>query len=93
MSPLSKIALRRIRDRKRAKEILDRGTADVYENYRALYRLWTSNNAAVQELRPFFRIPGIEPDGALSVTDDFRKIVQSLAQEILPLVSDPEARK
>ena len=92
MTPASKTALRRVHDRKRANTILEslsQGTSDVYESYRALYGLWRSNNAAVPELRPLFRIPGIEPDGALSITDEFRKTVRALAKEILPLVSDP----
>ena len=91
MSPVSKRALRRATDRKRANAILEslsQGTGDVYESYRALYGLWCSNNAAIQELRPLFRIPGIEPDGAFSVTDEFKKTVRSLAKAILPLVSD-----
>ena len=91
MSPVRKIKVRRVNTRKRANEILDslrQGTGDVYESYRALYSLWCSNNAAVQELRPLFRIPGIEADGALSVTDEFKKTIRSLAKEIPPLVSD-----
>ena len=86
-----KTALRRARDRKHANAILEslsQGTGDVYESYRALYGLWRSNNAAVPELRPLFRIPGIDPDGALSVTDEFKKTVRSLAKEILPVVAD-----
>ena len=67
---------------------LSEGKKDAYEGYRALYVLWCSNNAAVQELRPLFRMPGIEPDGLLNVTDDFRAQVRSLAVQILPLMSD-----
>jgi hypothetical protein len=91
VSPVRKTTLRRVNDRKRAVEILEslgRGTGDVYESYRALYALWCSNNAAVPELRPLFRIPGIETDGALSITDEFKKTVRSLAKEILSLVED-----
>jgi hypothetical protein len=95
VSPLSQTALRRINYRKRAKAILEslgQGTGDMYESYRALYALWCHNNAAVQELRPLFRIPGVEADGALSVTDDFKRTVRSLATEILPLFSDSKVR-
>jgi len=91
VSPIGKATVRRINARKRADAILEslrQGTSDVYESYRALYALWCSNNAAVQELRPLFRIPGIETDGALSFTDEFKKTVRSLAEEIPPLVSD-----
>ena len=87
--PIKNKKLRRIRDRKRMKtllELLVRGGGDSYETYRALYALWCSNNAAVPELKPLFRIPGIEPDGAISITEKFKKTVQSLAKEILPSV-------
>jgi hypothetical protein len=69
------------------------GGVDVYEGYRALYGVWCSNNAAVPELRPLFRIPGVDPDGMLSITDDFRSEIRSLAAKILPLISNsnPEA--
>jgi hypothetical protein len=74
-------------------ESLTQGKGNVYESYRALYALWCSNHAAVQELRPLFRIPEIEADGALSVTDEFKETVQTLAKEILPLMSEPTAGK
>jgi hypothetical protein len=64
------------------------GDADVYLAYRRLYGLWCRNNAAVQELRPLFRIDGVDPDGQLSVTDEFRETVRSLAREILPQLAD-----
>ncbi len=91
MSPISKAKTRRIRDRKRAESIvrlLSEGTIDTYEGYRALYSLWCSNNAAVPELRPLFSISGIEPDGRLSVTDDFRTEIRLLSAKILPLLLD-----
>ena len=92
VTPAGKATLRRVHDGKRANTILEslsQGTGDVYESYRALHGIWCSNNAAVPELRPLFRIPGIEPDGALSITDEFRKTVRALAKEILSLISDP----
>ncbi len=60
---------------------------DLYEQYRSLYSLWRTNNAAVTELRPMFRIPGVDPDGQLSVTSNFIAAVRSIAKEILPLFS------
>ena len=56
------------------------GKADTYQAYRSPYRLCCSNNAAVQELRPRFTMDGIEPDGLLSVTEEFREQVLSLAK-------------
>jgi len=41
-----------------------------------------------QELRPLFAIRGIEPDGRLSVTEEFREEVLSLAKQILPQLLD-----
>ena len=89
MSPVRKTALRRAEVRNRASTLLkslSEGRIDTYEGYRQLYGLWCSNTTAVQELRPLFRIPGVEPDGRLNVTDEFRKQVRSLATEILPLI-------
>jgi hypothetical protein len=63
------------------------GKADVYEAYRRLYGLWCANNAALQELRPLFRMEGIEPDGPISVTIEFREKVISVANKILPTLS------
>lgn len=90
MSPIRKTKIRRIRNRKRAEAILkalSQGQGDVYDGYRTLYGIWCSNNAAVQELRPLFRMPGIKPDGFLSVAVGFRLDVRSLAAQILPLIS------
>jgi hypothetical protein len=78
---------RREASRQAAKELLAglaSGAADPYEAYRKLYGIWCGNNSAVQELRPLFRIADVEPDGRLSVTEDFRRQVLTLALEILP---------
>lgn len=91
MAAISKVELRRLACRKAAKELLQGlvdGNADPYRAYRGLYGLWCGNNAAVQELRPLFTMDGIEPDGRLSVTEEFRAQVLTLAKEILPLLSD-----
>lgn len=87
MSPVRKTTLRRSRVRKHTEALLrslSEGSIDAYEGYRRLYGVWCSYNAAVLELRPLFRMPGIEPDGRLSVTDAFRAEVRSLAGQILP---------
>ena len=64
------------------------GGSDAYETYRSLYHLWLTQNAAVAELQPLFSIPGIEPDGQVSVTDDFRNQLRSLAIAILAKLQD-----
>lgn len=91
MSPISQAERRRLASRKAAKELLQdlvTGKADAYEAYGSLYGLWYGNNAAVQELRPFFRMEGIEPDGSFSVTEEFREKVLILAEQILPKLFD-----
>jgi hypothetical protein len=67
------------------------GDASMY--YRELYSLWVSNNGAVPELRPLFRMPDVEPDGALSVTDSFRAEFRALASQIVPQMSEPKGSK
>jgi hypothetical protein len=64
------------------------GKADAYHTYRRLYLVWCANNAALQELRPLFRMAGIEPDGRISVTVEFREKVLSTARTILLQLSD-----
>jgi hypothetical protein len=46
--------------------------------------MWCANNAALQELRPLFRLEGIDPDGCLSITAEFREKVLSAANMVLP---------
>jgi hypothetical protein len=92
VSPTSKIERRRIADRQEARNLLQNivsGEADAYEAYRRLYGLWCANNAALQELRPLFRMDGIDADSHIVATTDFRKQVRSLAKEILPQFSTP----
>jgi hypothetical protein len=93
MSPVKKSVQRRIQDRQRAKAILkslSEGGSEAYEQYRALYKLWCSNNSALPELKPLFRISGIEPDGSFAISDEFRATVRALASQILPLMSGSE---
>ena len=78
---------RREASRQAAKSLLEElvsGETEVYVAYRRLYGIWCGNNAAVQELRPLFRIPGIEPDARLSITPELESQVRSLAAAILP---------
>jgi hypothetical protein len=48
----------------------------------------SATTAAIQELRPLFRIDGVDPDGQLGVTDEFRETVRTLAKQILRQLSD-----
>ena len=90
MSQMTKVK-RRLAARRAATEALRDLIAlngDPYIAYRKLYDLWCGNNAAVEELRPLFRIEGISPDGALSVTTSFASEIQRLAARILPLIEE-----
>ena len=69
-------------------KVIASGEAEVYSVYRSLYGLWSDHNAALQELRPLFRIPGSAPDGTMSVTKEFEAQVRSLAAAILPTLED-----
>ncbi len=89
--PKSEIERRKIAKRQEARDLLPEivaGKADAYEAYRRLYVLWCANNAALQELRPLFRMEGIEADGHIMVTAEFRERVVSLATSILPQFSN-----
>lgn len=82
--------------RERVRKILseiESAKLDEYIGYRELYGYWCGRNAAVPELRPLFRVPGILPDGELSVTDDFRAMVRSMAREIGPQFELPLRKK
>ena len=86
MTPPKKSKVRRAAARKAAKEQLTfivSGDRDVYEGYRYLYALWCSNNAAVQELRPLFRMAGIDAGGRLTVSEEFRNEVKEISRTIL----------
>jgi hypothetical protein len=65
------------------------GKTDPYLAYRRLYILWCANNGALQELRPMFRMEGIDADEHIIVTAEFREQVLSLAKQILPQFSNP----
>jgi hypothetical protein len=86
MSSARKIKERRQKSRERAKEILTviaSGKEYIAEDYLALYAEYGSNPAALEEIKPLFRIPGIEPGGRLSVDDYFNKAIKTLAVELL----------
>jgi hypothetical protein len=84
-----KAEARRIASRERAHLLLQAvaaGDIDAYEGYRALFGVYCSNSAALEMIKPLFRMDGVDPDGVFSVTDDFRSDVVALAQDLLPLI-------
>jgi hypothetical protein len=95
VSPISKVETRRLASRQAARAALEdlvSGKADAYDVYRRLYLLWCANNAALQELRPLFRMDGIDAGSCFKVTAEFREEVRSIASKILPqfLVDAPQ---
>ena len=86
-----RVQRRRAASVEQAKSILNdiaRGRVDAYEGYRALYARYCSNSAALEFIKPMFRIPNVEPDGVFSVTGGFRRQVISLAQQLASSVEE-----
>ena len=91
LSRKQKVKMRRDASREQAKATLNAivsGTVDPYDGYRRLFGIYCSNSAALEEIKPMFRIPDIDPDGVFSVTPEFRDQVRALAEELLPLLSN-----
>jgi len=59
------------------------GSLGPYIGYRGLYRLFCGSSGVHDDLREFFRIPGVEPDGLLRVDVAFRTMIRSLAKDWL----------
>lgn len=85
MPPRAKVRrrLRREEARRILEDLVAGRTQDIFIAYGRLFRLWGGDNA-LGELRPLFRIPGVDPCGSFSVTEDFRAQVIALASRILP---------
>jgi hypothetical protein len=86
MTPVRKIEIRRQKSRARAKEILKTiasGKEYIAEDYIELYSEYVSNPAALEEIKPLFRIDRIDPVGSFSVDDYFNTTIKTLAADIL----------
>ena len=59
------------------------GSRDPYEGYREVYGMYVGTDGLVEELKPLFRMPGIEPDGTIHVNEAFRRIVIASAMDWL----------
>jgi len=82
----ARIAARRSEAVERARQVLQEvvaGSLDPYEGYRRVYAIYVGSSGLAEELKPFFRFPGIEPDGFLRVDDEFRATIRKLASEWL----------
>jgi len=56
------------------------GRCDPYEGYREVYSIYLSTSGFAEELKPLFRLPGISPDGTVTVNDRFRRTVIAAAR-------------
>jgi hypothetical protein len=56
------------------------GTLDVFEGYQRVYGLYLDSSGSLEELKAFFRLPGIVPDGHLTVDDEFRTTIRRAAE-------------
>lgn len=68
-------------------------TDDIFVAYGRLFSLWNGNDPVLRELRPLFRIPGIDPCGSFTVTEEFRKQVLLLASSILSVFRNPQPQR
>ena len=59
------------------------GSRDPYEGYREVYGVYLGTSGLAEELKPLFRLPGIEPDGTIHVNKDFRRTVIASAMDWL----------
>jgi hypothetical protein len=82
----SNAKLRLLHQRKEARKIIREicdGNEDPYVGYRRLYRIYCGTTGLHEELKVFFRIPGVEPDGRIRVDDEFREKIRALAADFL----------
>ena len=54
---------------------------DQYEGYREEYAIYLSTSGMAEELKPLFRLPGIQPDGTILICDGLRHLVVTKAAE------------
>jgi len=82
----SKAKARLLRRREQARKVIREicnGEEDPYIGYRLLYRIYCGTSGLHEELKAFFRIPGIEPDGNIRVNEEFRDNIRALAADFL----------
>jgi hypothetical protein len=59
------------------------GTGDLYVHYMGLFAIWCGYASWHEDLRPFFRIDGVDAGASFSIDDAFKEKVRSLAMEWL----------
>jgi hypothetical protein len=82
IQPRRRSAQRRAQALENARAVIQtiaEGSRDPYEGYREVYGIYVGTSGMVEELKPLFRLPGIEPDGSILVDDEFRRTVISAA--------------
>ncbi len=82
----AKAKARLLREREKVRKILQ-GIADAsldpYLGYRQLNAIYCRTSGLHDEIRHFFRVPGVEADGIIRVDDAFRQNIRALAKEWL----------
>ena len=63
------------------------GNLDPYEGYRQLYSIYAGTSGIAEELKPLFRLPGIDADSTIHVDDEFRRLIVAEAWERLKAIS------
>ncbi len=84
--PLRKSQIRRARDIERAKNILVaivEQKVETYVCYRQLNLLYCSNSSGLAELKPLFRIAGVDANGTFSVTDELLEQIVAISKQLL----------
>ena len=77
----ARIAARKADAVERARRVLHQivnGSLDPYESYRQV-----DSDGLAEELKRFFRLPGVERNGFLHVDDEFRAMIRRLAEQWL----------
>jgi hypothetical protein len=82
----SKAKARLLRCRERARKVIREicnGEEDPYIGYRLLYKIYCGTSGLHEELKIFFPITGVEPDGTIRVDEEFRENIRALAADFL----------
>jgi hypothetical protein len=82
----ARIAARKADAVERARQVFQQvvnGSLDPYEGYRQVHGIYLASDGLAEELKPFFRLPGVEPDGFLHVDGEFRAMIRQLAGQWL----------
>ena len=72
----ARVAARRSASKTQAEAILQEiatGRIDPWEGYRQVYGVYVASSGLLEELKPLFQLPGIVPDGCMTIDDRVRE--------------------